>query len=109
MVTAWQREVLQVHVAPAVCRYITEIVRATRQHPDVLLGSSPRGSLALMKASQALAFLTGQTYVDPQLVKRVAVPVLAHRLILAPQAQGQTDIGVVQAILGEVPVPVCGD
>lgn len=106
----WQRAVTQMHVEATVARYIAEIVRATRQHADVLMGASPRGTVALYKAAQATAFLAGRTYVDPHTVKQVASPVLAHRVLVTPQAQvrGQTGSGVVQEVLAQVPVPISG-
>lgn len=106
----WQKAVTQIYVDAAVARYIADIVRATRQHTDVLLGASPRGTVALYKAAQAMAYLMGQAYVDPHTVKQVAVPVLAHRVLVTQHAQlrGQTGIGVVQEVLAHVSVPVSG-
>ncbi|QXC63150.1 MoxR family ATPase [Aquihabitans sp. G128] len=100
----------EVHVAPAVQDYIVRLVAATREDGDVLLGSSPRGSVALVKAARAVALLDGRTYVVPEDVQNLAVPVLAHRLILAPEAElrGAKAAEVVAAILGRVPVPVDG-
>ena len=75
-----------VHVAPEVRDYIVDVVAASRRHPDLLLGASPRGSLALQRAARALAASFGRSYVLPDDVKRVAPSVLEHRLILAPDA-----------------------
>ena len=88
--------------------YITQIVKATRQNPHLSLGASPRGSLALMRASQALAFLKGHEFVDPYLIKQVAQPVLAHRLLIKPQSrlQGVTQSKIVDELLDITPVPV---
>jgi MoxR-like ATPase len=97
-----------VHMAESVRRYIAQIVQATREHSDLALGASPRGSLALMKAAQAMALMGGKDYVEPQTVKKVAIPVLAHRLIPKPQMQvaGRDGEAILRAILNEVPVPV---
>jgi MoxR-like ATPase len=69
-----------------VAEYIVRLVTATREHPDVYLGASPRGSIGLYRASQALAALEGRDYVIPDDVKQLAVAVLAHRLIVKSQA-----------------------
>ena len=84
-VLAMQRAVEQVHVASSVGRYIVELVAATRDSPRVQVGSSPRGSLALLKVARARAALAGRDFVTPEDVKAVAVPTLAHRLILRPE------------------------
>jgi MoxR-like ATPase len=92
--------VTDVHVDDSLLRYVLSIVNATRSHPDVALGASPRGSLALYKTAQALAALRGRDYVIPDDVKRLAPLTLAHRLIVKPESQlrGRT----AQAILGEI-------
>jgi MoxR-like ATPase len=97
-----------VHIEESVRRYIAQVVQASREHRDVALGASPRGSLALMKAAQAMALMGGKDFVDPQIVKKVAIPVLAHRLITKPQVQltGHDGAAILSAILNEVPVPV---
>lgn len=103
-----QKKAKAVHIDDSVRRYIAQIVQATREHADVALGASPRGSLALMKASQAMALMAGKDYVDPQTVKKVAGAVLAHRLIPKPQVKvgGRSGETIMNAILNEVPVPV---
>ncbi len=103
-----QEAVRRVYVSPSVRRYIVDVVTATRHHPQIALGASPRGSLALMVGSQALAVLSGRHYVMPDDVQRMAVPVLAHRLILRADVQGALPRGehVIQQILKQVPVPV---
>jgi MoxR-like ATPase len=105
---AMQEAVKAVHIEKTVARYIAELTEATRRHEDLALGASPRGSLALMKASQALALIRGLDFVEPSLVKNIAKPVLAHRLILKPQARlkGVTREKVVDEVLGGVVVPV---
>jgi MoxR-like ATPase len=102
-----QQAVRSVHVDPQVQRYIVHVVSLTREHPDVYLGASPRGSLSLMRASQARAMLHGRDYVIPDDVKVLAVSALAHRLIMSPEARmrNATATAVVASVLQEVPVP----
>lgn len=96
-----------VHVAPEVRDYVLDVVAASRRHPDLVLGASPRGSLSLQRAARALAASFGRNYVMPDDVKRVVPAVLEHRLMLAPDAQlrGVSAYDVVRAILASVPVP----
>ncbi|MCS7002590.1 MAG: MoxR family ATPase [Dehalococcoidia bacterium] len=82
-----QREVKQVHVSDAVKEYIVDIVRATRVHPEVYLGASPRGSLGLRRTAQARALLQGRDYVTPDDIKALAEATLAHRVIISPAAR----------------------
>ena len=82
-----QEETRAVFVAPALRDYIVALVGATRVHPMAALGASPRGSLGLLHAAQAYAAVSGRTYVQPDDIKRLAVPVLAHRLILRPETR----------------------
>lgn len=99
--------VKQVYVSPAVKRYIVELSTRTRQSPDVYLGASPRGSLALARAGQARAALHGRDYVLPDDIKALAVPVLAHRIIVSPAARLR-DLGsdqIVQEIVHTSPAP----
>jgi MoxR-like ATPase len=106
-VLAMQRAVEQVHVASSVGRYIVELVAATRDSPRVQVGSSPRGSLALLKVARARAALAGRDFVTPEDVKAVAVPTLAHRLILRPELwvrRVRTE-DVVAELLEQVPTP----
>jgi MoxR-like ATPase len=97
----------RVHAAPALQRYIVDLVRATRSHPSVELGGSPRASLALLRSSRAFAAVNGRDYVVPDDVKELAQPVLAHRLILTPEAQmaEQTAATVIADLLASVPIP----
>jgi MoxR-like ATPase len=76
-----------VHVDETVEQYLLALIQATRAHPDLALGASPRGSLALYKSAQALAALRGRDYVLPDDVKRLTPLVLAHRLIVKPESQ----------------------
>lgn len=104
---AAQEAVKAVHVAQPVKDYIVELSHQTRHHADVYLGASPRGSLALYRAGQARAALHGRDYVLPDDVKALALPALAHRVILGPAAR-LSDLNaesVVQEIAKKVPAP----
>ncbi|MBI4213943.1 MAG: MoxR family ATPase [Chloroflexi bacterium] len=96
-----------VRVEPAVRRYIVDLVGATRRHPDVYLGASPRGSLSLFRTAQATGMLRGRDYVIPDDIKMLAEPVLAHRLIVSPSARvrGVQAASVLEDVLRSVPVP----
>jgi MoxR-like ATPase len=98
--------VTSVFLAPELREYIVDLVTATRHHPDLVLGASPRASLALQRAARALAASFGRTFVIPDDVKRVMPAVIEHRLILTPDAQlrGGSPADVVRAVLGSVPV-----
>ena len=106
-VRALQAAVEEVHVDPAVEGYMVDIVAATRAHNQVEIGASPRGSLALLKASRARAALAGRDFVTPDDVKAVALPALAHRLLLKPDPwiRGVRTTSVVTDVLAQVPVP----
>ncbi|MDP9309675.1 MAG: MoxR family ATPase [Chloroflexota bacterium] len=105
---ALQRAVAHVAVSDVVRQYLVALVRATRTSDDLELGASPRGSLALYRASQAYAALNGRPFVLPDDVKRLAVPTLAHRLVLQPEARlrSRSTATIVQHIVERVPVPV---
>jgi MoxR-like ATPase len=107
-VCAWCEAVKQVRVSDELKRYMVDIVGATRSAAGVQLGASPRASLALMKTAQALALFDGHEFVTPEQVQEIAVPVIAHRLVMDPQARfsGQTTRGVVEEVLKKIPVPV---
>ena len=96
-----------VHIAPDVRRYAVEIVSTTRQVPEIRLGASPRATLHLVRAARAQAALSGRDYVVPDDLHTVAVPVLAHRLVLTTEAHAarRSATDVVRAILHRVPVP----
>jgi len=102
-----QRRVREVYVDDLVKRYIVELVGATRTHPDVYLGASPRGSLALYKTAQARAAVNGRDYVTPDDIKALAHPTLAHRLIISPSARIKNvkASAVIDELLHAVPVP----
>ena len=106
-ILAAQEAVREVYVDDRIKTYVVDIVRATRRHPSVYLGASPRGSLFLFKGARAWAALQGRTYVLPDDVKAVAVEVLAHRLIMTPEARIQQTLqeDVIREVLGIVPVP----
>ena len=97
----------RVRLDPELVHYAVGLVQATRQSPDVRLGASPRGSLGLLRAAQSLAAAEGRTFAIADDVKRLAVPVLAHRLLIAPEAQlrGVTAERVVGELLTAVAVP----
>jgi len=86
---------------------VVDLVSATRQAPGVQLGASPRASIALMKAAQALALFDGLEYVTPDQIQELAGPVIAHRLVMEPQARfaGVSARGVVEDILKRLRVP----
>jgi MoxR-like ATPase len=104
---AMQRVVEEVHVDESVGRYVVELAAATRTSPSVSVGSSPRGSLALVKLGRCRAALSGRDFVTPDDVKSVAVPALAHRLVLRPELWVQRRSGedVVREVLEEVRTP----
>ena len=104
---AMQRAVEGVHVDESVGRYVVDLVAATRESPSVSVGSSPRGSLALVKLSRCRAALDGRDFVTPDDVKGVAIPALAHRLVLRPELWVQRRSGedVVREILDQVRTP----
>ena len=102
-----QEEIKRVFVSPAVKEYIVRLVHATRQHSDIYLGASPRGSLTLYRTSQARAAMLGRDYVLPDDVKFVAPYVLTHRLIVSPSARlrNVTPSDVLVEVLEQLPVP----
>lgn len=103
-----QKAVREVFVDDKVRKYILDLVGQTRSHDDIRLGGSPRASIALFRCSQALAAIRGRNFVMPDDVKRLAVAVLAHRIILKPEARLRklNATRVVETILSDTPVPV---
>jgi MoxR-like ATPase len=101
-----QAGVREIYVDSAISDYIVRLVNATRNHPDVYLGASPRGSLALYRAGQAFAALSGRDFVIPDDIKLLAEPALAHRLIVRTAAtiRDVDPSGIVREILDTVPV-----
>lgn len=108
---AAQRTVREVHVDEKVRRYLLEIVHETRKHDDLSLGGSPRASIALFRTAQALAAISGRSFVQPDDVKRMAPSVLNHRLILRPESRLRkvTAAALVEEIVEDVPVPMVSE
>jgi MoxR-like ATPase len=106
-IVACQKAVREIHVGEKVRCYLTEMVHVTREHEDLSLGGSPRASIALFRASQAIAAIHGRSFVQPDDVKRVAEAVLTHRMILRPESRLRkvTAADVVSEVLAMVPVP----
>jgi MoxR-like ATPase len=104
---AAQRSVKDIYIDDLIKEYIIGLVKATRKHPDVYLGASPRGSLALYKTAQARAAISGRDYVTPDDIKALAMVALAHRLIISPSARIKNidPRAVIQEILDSIPVP----
>jgi MoxR-like ATPase len=105
---AMQRAVRAVTVRDPVARYLQRLCAATRQHPDLAQGVSPRGTLSLFRVAQARAFVHKRGYVTPDDVQSIAGPALAHRVVLAPQARfgGRSAAAIVAAVVSGVEVPV---
>jgi MoxR-like ATPase len=102
-----KRSVQQVRISDELKRYAVDLVGATRTANGVQLGASPRASIALMKAAQALALFDGLDFVTPEQIQELAVPVIAHRLVMEPQARfsGLTARGVVESVVKRIPIP----
>lgn len=99
-----QQKVASVHIETSLKDYIVRVVQATRNHPDVILGASPRGSLALLKCAKAMAGIEGRDFVIPDDIKKLALPTLAHRLVLKPEAHfgGYSQERVIGEVLQKV-------
>jgi len=106
-VLSLKQHVTEVRISDELKRYIVDIVGATRTASGVELGASPRASLSLMKAAQALALFDDQKFVTPEHVQEIAVSIIAHRMVMDPQARfsGRTAQGVIEEILKTIPVP----
>lgn len=106
-IVAMQAASEAVRVDRAIMLYISSIVLATRRHPQLLVGASPRGSLALLKLSKSLSVIRGRDFVTPDDVKDLVRPCLAHRLLLRPEARvrGINSEVILEQILNEIPVP----
>ena len=102
-----QRAIKEIYVDPLIKQYIAAVAAATREHDSVYLGASPRGSLALFRASQAWALLDGRDFVRPDDVKELALATLGHRLIISPAARVKdvTPANIIEDCLARVPVP----
>jgi MoxR-like ATPase len=105
-----QQAVRNIRVDEKLCRYIVELIRCTREHPDILLGGSPRASLALYRSAQAIAAIRGQEFITPDDIKRLVPAVLGHRIILKPESRLRkvTTRSVVEELLDHVAVPTSG-
>jgi MoxR-like ATPase len=101
-----QKRAQQVYLSDDVAKYIVAVVTATRNHGDLVMGASPRGSRALYKAAKVWAAMEGRDFVTPDDVKKVAVPVLCHRMVLSAEARyaGQTGQRIIEEILEETRV-----
>jgi len=109
-VLAMTQAVTRVRVAPALRRYVVDILTATRDQRDIYLGASPRAGIALTRAAKALALLRGRDFVVPKDVKDLVVRCLAHRIMLSPDAKvhGVSAESVMAKVLETVPVPQGG-
>jgi MoxR-like ATPase len=105
---ALQRQIWEVHVDESLADYIVRLVNATRGNNDIALGASPRASLALFKAAQAMAAIRGRDHVIPDDIKRLATPALAHRLVVKPEAElrGRTTHVILDELLNATPLDV---
>ena len=102
-----RKHVKQVRISDELREYAVKIVRATRSIDQVAMGASPRASLALMKTAQALALFDGSAFVTPEHIQEIAVPVIAHRIVMNPQARfaGLTAEQLVADIVKQIAVP----
>lgn len=101
-----QEEVKSIYVHPSLMDYMISITQKTRSHKSVILGVSPRGSLALLKASQAYAAIQGQSFVTPEIIRYIAPFVLSHRLVLRTTFQkSESAVEIIKNVLEEIPVP----
>lgn len=102
-----KQQVKQIRISAEMKRYIVDLVNGTRTATDVQLGASPRASIALMKIAQALALFDGYEFVTPEQIQELAIPVIAHRLVLEPRSRftGRTAPVIVEEVLKSVPVP----
>jgi MoxR-like ATPase len=102
-----QRHVREVFVDPTLDAYVVSLTGATRSDSRLTIGASPRGSISLIRTSQALALLTGRDYVLPEDIKAVAPYVLVHRLVASPEARARqmTEADIITSLLAEAPAP----
>ncbi|MEO3946148.1 MoxR family ATPase [Gorillibacterium sp. CAU 1737] len=104
---ALQEQAARIHVDEALCEYIARLSEATRSHPDAKWGASPRASLALLRAAKAHAFLSGRSYLLPDDVKEMVLPVLTHRMVLTSAARyaGRRSEELVSEVVDRTPIP----
>lgn len=102
-----QREVKEIRVEEAIIDYIAQIVRKTRESTMIRLGASPRAGIAVLTSAQAWAYMEGREYVTPDDVKRMVVPAMRHRMVLAPhiELEGGTSEQIIQDVVASIPVP----
>jgi MoxR-like ATPase len=107
-VIAFRRRIMQTRVDEKVRRYITDIAQATRKHPQVAVGASPRAAVFMLRMAKAIALLEGREFAVPDDVKRFAPPILRHRLILKPEAEieGLGTDDVIADLLAAIKVPM---
>jgi MoxR-like ATPase len=107
LIDAARAEAESLHVSDALAAYVLDLARASREHSRVALGLSTRGALALLRAARVAAGIRGSEFVAPDDVKEVARWVMAHRLVLTPEAalEGVSDLTIVQGLLEQTPVP----
>lgn len=103
-----RQSIEKVHVEPDIERYIVHIVGATREDKRILVGASPRGSLALLKISRAFAAIEGREFVIPDDIKQIILPALTHRLILQPEfwMKYRAEEDILQQLINSIPVPI---
>jgi MoxR-like ATPase len=106
-VVAFADAARRVEVSKEITRYAIELISATREEPELSLGASPRASITLIKCAQALAIFDGESYVTPDHIQELALPVIAHRLVVDSNAlfSGVTTLSIVTRLLADVPVP----
>lgn len=101
-------DVKRVEFADSLCKYVAELAAATRRHPNIELGASPRASLALMQASRAFAYINGRSYVVPEDIVMLLIPVLSHRIVLKQESRvtKRTIVSVLEDVVSSVAPPV---
>ncbi len=105
-ITAMQQEYKNVYIHPELMNYMVQIIQATRTSAEIVSGVSPRGTLALLKAVRAYAFIKGRDYVVPEDIKLLCSPVLAHRLVFPRGSQGRiAGLHMIEKIINQIPVP----
>ncbi|MDG1204573.1 MAG: MoxR family ATPase [Pseudomonadales bacterium] len=107
-VRAIKKASINIRVTDELRRYIVQLVGATRNHPDIQMGASPRATITLMKSAQALALIRGIEFVTPDIIQELALPIIAHRLALNNDStfSGSSAINLLQSIIDDTPVPV---
>jgi MoxR-like ATPase len=106
-IAVWSKALTSIHIARELQGYVVDLVDATRHHRDLMLGVSPRGALALQRASRALAASVGRAYVVPDDIKSLAPSILEHRMVLSAEAmmRGVSATDVLASVLDTIPVP----